>query len=370
MQISIVGSAGIPARYGGFETLAENLVLHNRVNNLGHNLTVYCNSKYCGPSDEFPKDIVNLRYVKISPHGFRSVIYDACSMFLATKSKTQVLLVLGVSGAVFLPLVKALTNIKIVTNIDGVESRRAKWGWVARWFLRFSERIAISTSHAVISDNQGISDHIRERYGVAGKVIPYGGDHATAVTNIKILAHPELPAKYDLSVCRIEPENNIELILRSYWELGNVNLVLVGNWGASTYGRGLYARYADAENIKLLDPIYDQSHLFFLRANARAYVHGHSAGGTNPSLVEAMHFGLPIFAYNCDFNRYTTHNLASFFGCERELMQLAATLADAERQGRQLQTLAKDLYTWRRVGTAYFALFGDLTTSTSQTQSN
>ncbi len=135
-----------------------------------------------------------------------------------------------------------------------------------------------------------------------------------------------LPEKYAFSVCRIEPENNVHLIADAFARQDAIALVMVGNWNNSEYGRSIRTRYAACDHLYLLDPIYDSGKLKSLRAKAVLYVHGHSAGGTNPSLVEAMHFGKSIFAFDCNFNRATTEGKALFFRDGEELMRLIETL--------------------------------------------
>ena len=350
MKVFIVGCAGVPAAYGGFETLAENLVLCRERLGLDAELTVFCSGR-AGPA-EFHG--ARLAYVRLPANGVASVAYDVWSLVLALWRRADVVLVLGVSGAVALPLVRCLGRTRVVTNIDGIEWRRAKWGLLARSFLRLSEWMAVWFSHVVVADNQGVADHVARQYGARCTVIAYGGDHA--VTAARRPYPGVLPVRYALALCRIEPENNVEMILEAFAHHPALPLVFVGNWEASAFGRGLRARYRSFAHLVLADPEYDLGVLRTLREGACLYVHGHSAGGTNPSLVEMMHFGVPVAAFDCSFNHHTTWGQAAYFASAAELGLVVATLPalEASGAGARMRELARQHYTWNQVGAEYF----------------
>ncbi|MEP5871595.1 MAG: DUF1972 domain-containing protein, partial [Marinomonas sp.] len=244
----------------------------------------------------------------------------------------------------------------ILTNIDGIEWKREKWKGVARMMLRASEWAAVQFSHEVIADNQAIADHLRDTYGSGCHVIAYGGDHALHEAG-EAEAPGGLPDRYALGLCRIEPENNVNVILEALEELG-MPLVFVGNWDSSAYGRNLKARYGESPNLYLLNPIYEPAVLHAVRARASVYLHGHSAGGTNPSLVEMMHFGIPVLANGCAFNRHSTEGKARYFQSAFELADLLRSLdpADAAQIGSNMREIAQRKYTWDQIGKAYFDL--------------
>jgi len=177
MNISIIGTVGIPARYGGFETLAENLV---KSKTEGVKYTVFCSAKsYPVKPDNYIG--AKLRYIKLNANGISSIPYDLISMLMSLKS--DVMLILGVSGSLFLPLIRLLYRGKIITNIDGIEWKRDKWGKLARFILRISEKFAVRFSDVVIGDNQGIIEYIKEIYRREAVLIEYGGDHVTRNVN-------------------------------------------------------------------------------------------------------------------------------------------------------------------------------------------
>lgn len=350
-RIAILGSVGVPAHYGGFETLAENLVRFHAATQRTETLSVYCSSP-AYPSQPTRFCNAELRYSKYRANGASSVVYDATTLRDALERGVDVVLLLGVSGAIALPLL-ARRGARVITHVDGMEWRRSKWSAPARAYLRWSERLAVRHSDAVIADNPEIADHLLRDYGTKAEVITYGGDHATQASATPV---PEgLPKDYTLALCRIEPENNVHLILEA-GVTARAPLVFVGNWDNSAYGRDLRARFGRVEHIRLLDPIYAPGPLLALRKAAVRYVHGHSAGGTNPALVEMMHIGCPIMAFDCAFNRHTTHDQATYFTDHTDLAALLASPSDP-RSGDTMRAIAQAHYTWSKVGTQYFDLF-------------
>ena len=353
-KVAIIGIQGVPANYGGFESLVENIIGENASPDIQY--TIFCSSKDMSDQCREYKGC-RLKYIRLHANGVSSIPYDIVSMVQAVRGYETVL-VLGVSGCIFLPVLRLLCKSKLVVNIDGLEHRREKWGKMARWFLRFSERCAVRNADVVIADNKGIQDYVTETYHQTSELIAYGGDHVMRqVPDEKqedILAHYGLKDRdYAITVCRIEPENNCHLTLQAFAQTGQP-LVFIGNWGHSPYAQNLHKQYAGRENLKLLNAIYDLDTLFTLRSHAACYVHGHSAGGTNPSLVEAMFFGRPILAYNVVYNRETTYNQAYYFGSADELVQL---LSRKDLDGSPLKQIARSVYTWKHIAKQYEALY-------------
>lgn len=365
-KVAILGTVGVPGNYGGFETLADNLVNHHALKNEANDgmqakpfdLTVYCSSKAFDAQPKAYHD-AKLIYVGLDANGAQSIPYDMVGLVDAVRRGHDRLLLLGVSGAPILPLLRIFTQARIVTNVDGIEWKREKWQGLAKNYLRFAERIAVKFSHVVIADNQAIADYLNENYGCDAEVIPYGGDHALAAeSDPTAVAH--LPERFALGLCRIEPENNIGMILEAFDGL-DMPLVFVGNWDKSEYGRTLKAKYAEHSTIIIHDPVYDPQGLRAVRDRAMLYLHGHSAGGTNPALVEMMHFGIPIVAHECSFNRHTTEDKALYFNTAQELRDVVTALCPerALQVGAEMVDIARRRYTWDAIGRAYFALMED-----------
>lgn len=353
-RVAIIGTQGVPANYGGFETLVENIIGEYHSDNIEY--TVYCSSKDMPQRLEQHKG-ATLKYIALRANGVQSILYDIVAMIRSMRGYDAIL-VLGVSGCTFLPIFKLLSRTKIIVNIDGLEHRRDKWTRSIRKFLLLSEIMAVKNAHTIIADNKGIADYVTWRHKKEAKLIAYGGDHALCnVPQEKqscILTGYGLKKNdYSISVCRIEPENNCHITLDAFAQSGN-NLVFVGNWNKNEYSRNLKKKYNNYPNIKLLDSIYDLDILYTLRKNARYYIHGHSAGGTNPSLVEAMFLGRPVLAYDVVYNRETTHQKAFYWQNSNELQQL---ITQENLNGDATKEVAENYYTWERITKQYEGLY-------------
>lgn len=355
-EVAIIGTQGVPAKYGGFETLVENLLGINCPNNIHY--TVFCSSSDYKTKIQTYKE-ATLKYIPLHANGYQSILYDIISM-IRSIGKYDVLLILGVSGCIFLPILRLFFYGKIIVNIDGLEHRRNKWGKYTKKFLKFSERTAIKYADVIITDNKGIQDYVQKEYNMDSEMIAYGGDHVLCKisdqeTGEILSSYSILKNDYYFSVCRIEPENNVHLILSAF-EQTNKTIVFVGNWMASDYGKKIYEKYRDNDNIKLLSPIYDTKILNVFRSNCKFYLHGHSAGGTNPSLVEAMFFGKPIFAYDVVYNKETTEYKAHYFSNEKELIALL-DLENDKDNANAMKEIAQKRYKWKTIANEYINLY-------------
>lgn len=355
-KISIIGTVGLPAKYGGFETLTEYLTknLHDQ-----YELTVFCSGKsYSQKLDSY--NGAKLQYINLHANGAQSILYDIISIFKSLMF-ADTLLILGVSGCIVLPFIRLFSKKHIVVNIDGLEWKRDKWGNGAKWFLKFSEKLAVKYADVVVADNKVIQEYAKSEYGVKSELIAYGADHVTKelLSDELKVKYPFLTSRYAFKVCRIEPENNLHVILETFADYRNMHLVIIGNWGNSEYGKELKEKYAGYENIFLLDPIYDQKILNQIRSNCYLYIHGHSAGGTNPSLVEAMYLGLPIFAYGVEYNKATTGNKAKYFDNKEELMDNLKNCNDNELKNiaDDMEKIAYEKYTWKNISDLYASIF-------------
>ncbi|WP_050635152.1 DUF1972 domain-containing protein, partial [Vibrio coralliirubri] len=295
----------------------------------------------------------NLVYIPFKANGIQSIPYDILSLIKSIWIKPDVVLVLGVSGCVFLPIFKIFSKSRIVTNIDGLEWKRAKWGRFTKWFLKFSEFLAVKFSDAVVTDNEAITNYVKTEYNTNSNTVAYGGDHA-----IRGDLGDTNKSDYSLALCRIEPENNVSMILESFSKT-NERLKFIGNWDASEFGRQLKRKYSGYENIEIIDPIYCLDKLFQIRSSCALYIHGHSAGGTNPSLVEMMHFGVPTLAYDCSFNRFSTEQKAEYFSSSEELIERLALPKENLRQtnGLAMKKIAMEKYTWSEINRLYEELY-------------
>lgn len=354
-KVAIIGSVGLPANYGGFETLADHLVeeLSDELD-----FTVYCSSKKYKKEDRLKSyKGARLHYIPLEANGVQSVLYDSWSIIHAV-FRADVLIVLGVAGAWIFPFIKFFTDKKIIASIDGIEWKREKWSFWAKLYLWWAEKIAVKFSHIDISDNESIQDYTALRYKTLSRVIEYGADHTISSSNVTVeeqKKYPFLGRSYAVSVCRIVPENNVQEILEAFSTVENCPLVMVGNWENSDYGIRLKKKFEGNGNLILLNPIYEQKEIDLIRGHAKVYIHGHSAGGTNPSLVEAMYLGLPVFAFDVSYNRVTTENKAFYFSDSLGLKKKMALTSDLElaASGSQLKSIAQRRYCWGKVALKY-----------------
>lgn len=355
-RVAIIGTMGVPAKYGGFETLVENIIGENATPGIEY--TIFCSSKSYSERPSFYKG-ARLKYINLKANGAQSTLYDIISMIWCWFKGFDTVVILGVSGCLFLPVFRLFYHKKLVINIDGLEHKREKWGNFTKKFLLLSEKMAVRYADVVIADNKGIQDYVTETYNKPSALIAYGGDHVlrdiSEEKQQKILGEYGLkPDDYAFTVCRIEPENNCHLILEAFAQSGK-KILFVGNFNHSEYAKALKAKYENYPNILIHNAIYDLDVLYALRSNCKWYIHGHSAGGTNPSLVEAMHFGRNILAFDVIYNRETTQNKAYFW---KNIEELKVLIEDGSLScGKVMKEVAQKEYIWKRIAEQYEALY-------------
>ena len=353
-KVAIIGTQGVPARYGGFESLVENLLGENCPKDVEY--TVFCSGK------DMPERLTNykgarLEYIPLKANGLQSVPYDIISMCKVLRGY-DVILVLGVSGCLFLPIFHKLNSKKLIINIDGMEYKRNKWNKFVKRILKKSEALAVKYADVIITDNKAIRDYVAMEYGRKSKLIAYGGDHVMRTlpdgfADETLRKYGLKKNDYAIAVCRIEPENNCDMVLEAFSRTDKT-LVYIGNWGHNPYSQELRRKYSDRPNIKILDAIYDLDVLYALRSNAGLYIHGHSAGGTNPSLVEAMFFGMPIISFDVIFNKATTAGQAYYFHTTDDLLEI---LGRKDLDGAPMKKIAQERYTWKSISKQDAALY-------------
>ena len=354
-KVAIVGTQGVPAQYGGFETLVENLIGKFKSNKVEY--TVFCSGRDYKKKQKTYMG-AKLKYIPfLHANGIQSIPYDILSLIRCIRGYDTVLL-LGVSGGIFIPIFRLFYSKKLIVNIDGREHTRAKWGFFARSFLKLNEVLAVKYADDIIADNKGIQDYVTETYHKPSHLIAYGGDHTIRDVSEEqqrgiLYKYGLRRHNYTLSICRIEPENNCHVTLDAFAKF-KLPLVFIGNWDYSVYGQRLRWKYGLLSNIKMLDSIYDLDVLYTLRKNCKNYIHGHSCGGTNPSLVEAMFFGCPILAYDVVYNRETTCNKAHYYAND---LQLIDYLGMQNLEGENMLEVAKKHYMWKDIVRQYEALY-------------
>ena len=358
-RVLILGSRGVPASHGGFETLAEQLSLHLVAR--GWRVTVYCQQEGRGSirTDEW-RGVERVLIPVTASGAIGTVLFDwRATLHAARQAGTA--LVLGYNTAAFVPFLRAAGK-RVIINMDGIEWQRDKWSKAARGWLRVNERIGAAVAHALIADHPEIALHL-QTFTSDAKIttIPYG---AFAIDSAPV-GHVEslglAPKRYMLVVARLEPENSVAEIVRAYSARSRpYGLAVVGPVDAetNTYHRALLA--AAGNSVRFLGPIYDQESLAALRFHALAHLHGHTVGGTNPSLVEAMGAHNAIIAHDNRFNRWVAGESAVYFSGEADLRsaldRLDASDEPLEGMRRGSRARFEKCFTWPQILSEYESL--------------
>jgi len=343
-KLFITGSTGIPARYGGFETFAENI---SRQLSKYFDVTVICSSHYYTSEERSPVwNSVKRIFIDKVPNGIQSILYDIKGLSLSVKGQADYILQLGTGCGIFLPFIRGLRKTRLFIHVDGIEWKRPKWNFIAKTFLRAGHLVGTYKADLILIDNTAILDEIPRVFHKKTITVNYGGDHLP----LKKDSHETDKTDYSLVIARAEPENNLEMILSVFSKLKQKKLILISNWDKTSYGRRLFRVYCSHPNITMLKAIYDNRLLLHqYRTNAFCYIHGHSAGGTNPSLVEAMYTGIPVIAFDNEFNRITTHNAAFYFNTVSQIENILtnSNYSSFAESAEKLKKYATKNYLWQ-----------------------
>jgi glycosyltransferase involved in cell wall biosynthesis len=367
-----MGTRGIPARYGGFETAAWELA--SRFASSGHTVTVYCRRGRTDENVRVPAG-VRRRFVPYVPGKYlETVTHTALSALDSLLHPVDAVWLGNAANAVFAGLPR-LTGAVVALNVDGIERQRAKWGLAGRVWYRVGERLALILPNAIVSDADVIHDYYRDRYARDTTVITYGARLLDRTEPPDLARHglADIEAgRYFLYVSRLEPENQADLVIRAYRGVsGDVPLLIVGDAPyAPRYG-GLLRDLAAADpRVRLTGGIYGGGYADLQRA-ATGYIQATSVGGTHPALLEAMGAGNLVLAYDTPENREVTAGSALLFDDERSLASHLQSIVDdpdsasfAELRTRARQRV-ESTYSWDAVAEAYLALFELLRSASS-----
>ena len=319
MKIGILGTRGIPNHYGGFEQFAEYLSVG--LADLGAEVWVYNSHNH--PCQEKKWKNVNLIHCfdpeyKIGLAG--QFVYDFNCILDSRKRNFDILLQLGyTTNSIWYKLLPAKT--KVVTNMDGMEWQRSKYNRFLRWFLKYAEKFAAESSQLLIADSEPINNYLRSSYSSPSVYISYGADIFETPNAGLLKPYGVLPQEYFLLIARLQPDNHIEEIIKGVIAShSKIPLLVIGNTN-NTFGNYLKNKYESGQ-IRFLGSIFDKEMLNQLRHFCKLYFHGHSAGGTNPSLLEAMAASAPICAHNNEFNRSVLGKDAYYFENEDQIAEI------------------------------------------------
>ena len=348
MDIAILGTRGVPARYGGFETCAEEL--GRRLVARGHRVTVY-NRKEFYPERPAGHLGMTLRYAPaLRLKALETLSHTFFSMLAARRRRHDAWLVFNSANAPLLRLLRS-GRARSVLNVDGLEWRRGKWNRAGRAYFRFAERVAAKLPVEVITDSRAVGEHFRSRYGRATRYIPYGAEIGGARDPSALARFGLEPGGYFLQVTRFEPENNPLLTIRAFEGLDTTKkLVLVGG---TKYRTAYREEIAAAADPRLVFPgfIYEKDVLRELLARAFAYVHGNEVGGTNPALLEAMAAGCFVIARDVPYNVEVLGDAGIYFRKEaadlRDRMRWALARPEAlPALGARARAIVASRYDW------------------------
>jgi glycosyltransferase involved in cell wall biosynthesis len=363
VRIAMIGTRGVPARYGGFETAVEEV--GRRLVARGHEVVVYSR----GDQDQDGRTHLGMRRVVLPAVRHRAaetLSHSALSVAHLVAHRVDAAIVFNAANAVLLPVIRA-ARIPVAVHVDGLEWKRAKWGRSGRrWYLQ-SERMAVRWADELIADSGAIQDYYRARYSAGTRLLSYGAE-LTGPADAALLQQAfGLPLRgFHLVVARLEPENNVDLIMRGYRaSAARLPLVVVGSVPyASDHERSLQEIAGSDPRIRMVGGVYDQDQLNALYAGAASYLHGHSVGGTNPSLLRAMGAGAATLANDIDFNRDVLGDTGRYFRDPESLAPLLqwveADPGAARQLGEQGRSRAARRYVWDDVAAGYEQLCGDL----------
>jgi len=360
IKVAFMGTRGAPALYGGFETAVEEI--GSRLAARGFDVTVYCRNPGQRITEYQGMHLVNLPAVK---HRMAETLSHTAlsSVHAIIKDKPDVCFLLNAGNAPFLGPLK-LAGIPTALHLDGLESKREKWRGLGAKYYRWAERSSVRNAKVLISDAQAIADHVRHDYGRDSEVIAYG---AAVISPPSDRLHEVnlTPGEYHLIVARLEPENHVLEAVVGYTRGKEVKpLIVVGSAPYSDWYIQKVKEAADSRT-RFLGAMYDQELLDQLYAHAATYTHGHSVGGTNPSLLRAMGAAAPVLAFDCEFNREVTDNTALFWENADDYSTLMNTLNeyDLANIGIQLQQRVAASYQWDAITDQYEALIYKMVTS-------
>lgn len=359
-SLLILGTRGIPAAHGGFETFAEHLALF--LAERGWHVGVYCQEDVEAVTRRIRTETwrgVELVTVQVASKGPKATIEFDWLCARDAARRPGVCLVLGYNSGFLLPYLR-LHRRKILTNMDGIEWRRPKWSMPVRAWFYANEWIAAWASHRLVADHPAIADHLATRRPRSATVmIPYGGVPVAACAEAPVRALGLTPGRYLVSIARIEPDNSILPMVEAFASAPrDGRLVVLGKLDPdSSYHRAV--RAAGNDQVDFPGAIYDSEAVRALRFHARAYLHGHRVGGTNPSLVEALAAGNPVIAHDNVYNRWTAGDAALFFadaaGCAEAMTALLADDALAARLSAAARARAAEAFSWPEILARYEA---------------
>jgi glycosyltransferase involved in cell wall biosynthesis len=352
LKIAILGTRGVPNNYGGFEHIAGHL--SRGLVQKGHEVTVYNSSKHPYRKNQWHG--VHIRHCFDPEFLIGTVgqfLYDLNCILDARKRNYDIILMLGYTSSSIWGSLYPKDAI-IITNMDGMEWKRSKYAKPVKKFLRFAEKLAVQSSRFHIADSTVIKEYLDKKYNINSKYIAYGaGLYPVADENI-LNEYGLYKYQYFLLMARMEPENNIEMILDGYTLTNSkTRFVVIGNT-SSRFGKSLIEKYRNDSRIVFLGALFNEIKVQTLTTFCKLYFHGHSVGGTNPSLLDAMAAKAPIAVHNNVFNNSVVKGNALQFKSPTDVFNLinANHYSNESFIRNNYATIADD-YTWEKIVNQY-----------------
>ncbi len=358
LRIGILGTRGIPNYHGGFEQFAEFFSVY--LAEKGHDVSVYCSGSH--PYQEKKFNEVNLIHCKDPENKIGTVgqfFYDLNCIKDARKRNFDILLQLGYTSNSVWHFLLPKKPI-IITNMDGLEWKRTKYNKPVRRFLKTAEKWAVKSSDYLIADSVGIQQYLEKQYGVQSKFIAYGASVFNNPSQETLSKYDVEADNYNMLIARMEPENNIEVILYGVAKSSNKTPFLVIGKYDNTFGTYLKDKFKDSKHLRFLGGIYNIEDLNNLRYYSKLYFHGHSVGGTNPSLLEAMASNALIVAHNNPFNKFILEEDAFYFTTSDDIIQLIDKIKTKQEFVQKLKNnlnKINELYSWEQINKSYLDFF-------------
>jgi glycosyltransferase involved in cell wall biosynthesis len=359
MKIALIGTRGVPANYGGFETCAEEIALG--LISRKHNVTVYCrHGNAPGNPSEFQQ--VKLLYMPCLRNKVLGTFSHAfISMLHAITQSYDVIMVFNAANSLNC-LLPRLFGKKIAINVDGLEWKRKKWGWFAKQYYQFAEYIATIVGHRIVSDSKVIQEYYQNRFKTSSTFIAYGA-HVENITDFTILNEYGVKEKeYFFVGSRLEPENNADLTVKAFEGVMTDKMLLIA--GGANYKSKFIENLMKTKDkrVKFLGPVYKPGHMKALHCGAYAYVHGNEVGGTNPALLKALGYGNCVLSYNVNYNAEVVADAAILYDKNvDDLRQKMQFIIDNPQKAEEFRKKAvrriKDAYTWDSIVDGYEKLF-------------
>jgi glycosyltransferase involved in cell wall biosynthesis len=362
MKVAILGTRGIPNYYGGFEQFAEYFSAY--LADKGHEVYVYNSHNHPYQEKMFKGvHILHQHDPEYRLGTFGQFIYDYNCIKDIRKRDFDIILQLGYtsSSVWFFMLPKKPI---VITNMDGLEWKRSKYSAPVRQFLKFAERLAAISSDYLVADSLGIKASLKKRYNKESVYIAYGAHPFTAPNTSILKEYDVIKDNYNMIMARFEPENNIDMVLEGIVVSNDTTPMLVVGKHETKYGEYLKDKYKNHLQIRFIGGLYNIDHLNNLRYYSKIYFHGHSVGGTNPSLLEAMASGALIAAHNNDFNKGVLKKNAYYFSTPQEVAALLMTLV----KGDNLEIIQNNAaaieqeFNWEKINGDYLQFFEECLT--------